>query len=71
MIRQQGVFDLIHVDEQGKAKLTEHCNAIEIKTELIEMKSSVKMVVLYEVHKVFDRNYNFRSRYDSFQILTL
>ena len=43
--------------------------AIKIKRELIEMKSSVKMVVLDEVHKVFDRNYNFRSCYDSFQTL--
>ena len=35
----------------------------------MEMKSSVKMVVLDEAHKVFDGNYNFRSCCDSFQTL--
>ena len=43
--------------------------AIKVKRELMEMKSFIKMLVLDEVHKMFDRNYNFRSCYDSFQTL--
>lgn len=33
------------------------------------MKSFIKMPVLDKVHKMFDRNYNFRSCYDSLQTL--
>ena len=43
--------------------------AIKVKRELMEVKSFIKMLVLDEVQKMFDRNYNFRSCYDSFQTL--
>lgn len=43
--------------------------ATKVKRKLIEMKSCVKMLVLDEVHKMFVRNFNFRSCYDSFQTL--
>ena len=41
----------------------------KVKSELMEMKSFIKMLVLDEIHKMFDRNYNFRSCYDSFKTL--
>jgi len=43
--------------------------ATKVKRELMQMKSFIKIPVLDEVHKMFDRNYNFRSCYDSFQTL--
>lgn len=36
------------------------------KNELLKIKSSMKLLVLDEVHKMFDRTSNFRSCYDSF-----
>lgn len=43
--------------------------AARVKRELMKIKSFVRMLVLDEVLKLFERNYNFRSCYDSFQIL--
>ena len=43
--------------------------AKKAKGEILEMKLQVKMLVLDEVHKMFDRSSNFRSCYDSFMTL--
>ena len=43
--------------------------ATKVKRETMEMNTYVKMLVIDQVHKMFDRNYNFRSCYDSFQTL--
>ena len=39
------------------------------KNELLKIKSSMKLLVLDEVHKMFDRTSNFRSCYDSLKML--
>ena len=39
------------------------------KNELLKIKSSMKLLVLDEVHKMFNRTSNFRSCYDSFKMV--
>jgi RecQ family ATP-dependent DNA helicase len=41
----------------------------KLKNELLEMRENVKMLVLDEVHKMFDRSSNFRSCYDALKSL--
>ena len=43
--------------------------ASKAKKELMEMKSSIKLLVLDEVHNMFDRSTNLRACYDSFKML--
>ena len=41
----------------------------KVKKDILQMKSVVKMLVLDEVHKIFDRSFKFRACYDSFKTL--
>ena len=41
----------------------------KLKMELLAMKDNIKLLVLDEVHKMFDRSSNFRACYDTFKTL--
>ena len=43
--------------------------AQKLKNELLDMKDRLKLIVLDEVHKMFDRSCNFRSSYDTLKTL--
>ena len=43
--------------------------AKKLKNELLQLKHNIKLLVLDEIHKMFDRNSDFRSSYDTFKSL--
>ena len=43
--------------------------AKKLKNELLQLKQNIKLLVLDEIHKMFDRSSDFRSSYDTFKSL--